>query len=106
MSRKGSFHKGLCLNLLCDKIEPHYHKNNNNTYEVGPAYSYASTNEFEERNKQAMLNAYVGINEKMAKKEDLKNAIKTYKANNRKRALKSLKNNNRRRKAISKAPSI
>jgi len=45
-----------------------------------------------------MLNAYVGINEKREKRENMKNAIKSWRNRNRKLAMKSLKNNTRRRR--------
>jgi hypothetical protein len=97
-TRKGVFHKGECLNMLCMEKGPHYHKNNIiNTYNVGPTYSYSSSNENANLTRKAMLNAYVGINEKRAKKENMKNAIKSYRSRNRKLAIQSLKNNNRRR---------
>ena len=93
-SRKGSFHEGECLDVYCFKKGPHYHKDNN-TYETGPV-----TNTIE-NDRKAILDAYVGINEKRVKKMELKNAIKTYKIQNRKRAMKSLRNNNRRRSKTS-----
>jgi hypothetical protein len=96
-SSKGSFHKGECLDIFCTKKGPHYHKKHSvNTYNVGPAYINTTTNE--NRARKAILNAYVGINEKSAKKENMKNAIKSYRNRNRNLAMQSLKNNTRRRK--------
>jgi hypothetical protein len=94
-SHKGVFHKGECLDMLCVEKGPHYHLENSvNTYNFGPVRSVASSRE---NGQKAMLNAYVGINQKRANRENIKNAVKTWKARNRKSAAKSLKNNNRRR---------
>lgn len=98
-THKGTFHNGQCLNMLCDKNEPHYHyKNTLKTFNVGPVRS----NSFNEnmnnmQNEKFILNAYVGINEKRAKKENMKNAVRTWKARNRKSAKQSLKNNRKKR---------
>jgi hypothetical protein len=45
-----------------------------------------------------MLNAYVGINMKREKRENMKNTIKSWRNRNRKLARQSLKNNTRRRR--------
>jgi hypothetical protein len=100
-TRKGTFYNGQCLNILCDKNGPHYHyKNSINTFNVGPSRSYSSNNNVKNiQDKKAILNAYVGINEKRAIKENMKNAVRTWKARNRKSAMQSLKNNRKRRSA-------
>ena len=91
-TRKGSFHQGVCLDMLCNKKGPHYHVSNSiNEYKVGP-------NTSPNLNQAAMLNAYVGINMKRAKRENMKNTIKSWRNRNRKLARQSLKNNTRRRR--------
>lgn len=93
-TRKGSFHSGECLNLLCTKKGPHYHKQDrHNMYNVGPISSNMSTNNNRNnaKTRKALLNSYVGINENRVMKMN----IKAWKASNRKLALNSLKNNKR-----------
>ena len=90
-TRKGSFHSGECLDLFCSKKGPHYHNEERlNMYNVGPTSSH-NNNRNKAKTRKAMLNSYVGINEKRV----MKNTIKSWKARNRKLAMNSLKNNKR-----------
>jgi hypothetical protein len=98
-SGNSTFYNGQCLNMLCNADGPHYHfKNNLNAFNYGRVRSNSSNNKIRNnKTRKAILNAYVGINEKRAKKMNMKNTIKAWRSRNRNSAIQSLKNDRKKR---------